>query len=286
MANLKGLVTKKIADKFWVDTQNGVFMCNARGNLKYSNVYVGDRVEIVDSTIEKIEERTNKLIRPPICNIDQLIIVLSSVPKPDLMLLDKLILFCKVNDIIPIICINKIDLDLEELYNEIKVSYKFLKVIKTSIFSKNNNELLEVLKGKISAFAGQSAVGKSALIKYLLPNENVVSGELSEKIQRGRQTTRHCELFKVEKDSFIVDTAGFTSLDEKLLPIPYYELGYYYDDFIEVLDRCKYKSCLHDKEDECAVKIAIKEGKIDKGRYQRYKIILNNLKELWIKSHG
>lgn len=286
MSKREGLVIKKIADKFWVKTQDSVCMCNARGNLRSANIFVGDKVKINNSVIEEIKERHNKLIRPPIANIDQLIIVLSSIPKPDFMLVDKLLLFCKINDIMPIICVNKADLGTDDIYLYTKQTYNFLEVVKTSIYNNHNDELLNVMRGKISAFAGQSAVGKSALIKFLLPNADVVSGELSEKIKRGKQTTRHCELFEVEKDTYIVDTAGFTSLDEKLLPIPYFELGYYYDDFVRYLPSCKYKSCLHSKEDDCAVKHAVKMGSIDKGRYERYKIILNTLKDLWVKTHG
>lgn len=286
MSKREGLVIKKIADKFWVKTQDDVSMCNARGNLRSSNIFVGDKVILSDNVIEEIKERHNKLIRPPIANIDQLIIVLSSIPKPDFMLVDKLLLFCKINDIMPIICVNKVDLGADNLYNYVKQTYSFLQVIKTSIYNSHNDELLNVMRGNISAFAGQSAVGKSALIKFLLPDADIVSGQLSEKIKRGKQTTRHCELFEVEENSYIVDTAGFTSLDEKLLPIPYFELGYYYDDFVKYLPSCKYKSCLHSKEDDCAVKDAVKNGSIDKARYERYKIILNTLKDLWVKTHG
>lgn len=285
----KGVVTKKLANKFWVKTDKDIICLEARGNLKKDNIFVGDKVEFQNNCIEKVEERKNKLIRPPITNIDSLIIVIAPLPKPDYLCLDKMILFCKLNNIEPIICCNKQDLNG---FNEVfeytnKVYGKHYKVIKTSA-KKNVNELIDVLQNKISGFAGQSAVGKSALIKKLLPNETVVSGEMSEKIGRGKNTTRHCELFTLNTRSFIVDTAGFSSLDERLLDIPYFELGYYYPDFLDYLEGCKYKSCEHYKEsvNECSVKTAVKQGFLDRERYDRYILILKSLKELWVKTHG
>lgn len=283
-----GVVTKKLADKFWVKTDDKTECCVARGNLKIGNIYVGDKVDIDNLVIEKVHERKNKLIRPPVANLDQLIIVISPIPKPDFMLVDKLLIFCKVNDITPIICINKTDLECDELIEYTDKAYgKFIKIVKTN-HSADNKELLKVLNGKVNAFAGQSAVGKSALINNIVPNANVISGELSEKIGRGKQTTRHCELFEINNSSFIVDTAGFTSLDEKLLPISYFELGYYYDDFIKYLPECKYKSCLHqsESEKECGIKQAVKNNLIDKARYERYLVILKILKEQWVRTHG
>lgn len=284
-----GVITKKLANKFWVKSNNGVCVCEARGNLKKENLFVGDKVFFENNCIEKIDERKNKLIRPPITNIDKLIIVIAPLPEPDFLMLDKLLLFCKLNNIEPVICCNKQDI---EGYGEVceytnSVYGKYYKVIKTSA-KENIDELVEVLQGGISGFAGQSAVGKSALVKKLLPNENVISGELSEKIGRGKNTTRHCELFTLNEDSFIVDTAGFSSLDERLLDIPYFELSYYYPDFLDYHENCKYKSCEHNKEkvDECAVKNAVKQGKLDRKRYDRYILILKSLKELWIKTHG
>lgn len=285
----KGVVTKKLANKFWVKTGKDTICLEARGNLKKDNIFVGDKVEFQNNCIEKVEERKNKLIRPPITNIDSLIIVIAPLPKPDYLCLDKMILFCKLNNIEPIICCNKQDLNgFNEVFEYTKKVYgKHYTVIKTS--ARNYvNELIDVLQNKISGFAGQSAVGKSALIKKLLPNETVVSGEMSEKIGRGKNTTRHCELFTLNDKSFIVDTAGFSSLDERLLDIPYFELGYYYPDFLDYLDGCKYKSCEHYKEsvNECSVKTAVKQGFLDRERYDRYILILKSLKELWVKTHG
>lgn len=283
-----GIVVKKLADKFWVKSQNETFCCNARGNLKSKNIFVGDKVEFKDNTIEKVSQRTNLLVRPPVANMDQLIITISALPKPDFLLVDKLLIFCQVNGIKPVICVNKVDLESKDIINYVEKTYVSCveKIIYTSIKENTKEQLLDILENKLSAFAGQSAVGKSALIKYLIPDANIISGELSKKIGRGKQTTRHCEIFQVAENSFVVDTAGFTSLDEKLLPIPYFELGYYYLDFIQFLPECKYKSCLHSAENDCAIKDAVKQGKIDKGRYQRYLLILNSLKELWVKSHG
>lgn len=285
----QGVITKKLANKFWVKSNNKTIVCEARGNLKKDNIFVGDRVLFENSCIEKLEERKNKLIRPPITNIDSLVIVIAPTPEPDYLCLDKMILFCKINNIEPIICCNKSDLDgFNEVYNYTQKVYgKHFTIVKTSA-KHSVEELYVVLQNKISGFAGQSAVGKSALIKKLLPHENIISGEMSEKIGRGKNTTRHCELFTLNANSFIVDTAGFSSLDERLLEIPYFELGYYYPDFLEYHKNCKYKSCEHYKESvlECKVKDAVKSKSLDRQRYDRYIIILKSLKELWIKTHG
>lgn len=285
---VKGLVIKKLADKFWVKSEGSTYICVPKGTLKSKGIYVGDNV-LFDSNLNHIvhvEERKSLLIRPPISNIDQIIIVIAPIPKPDFNLIDKLILFSFCYGITPVLCINKLDLTDEKFLNTIIKTYKeVLKIIKVSAKDNNLIELKDILKNKISCFAGQSAVGKSALTKRILPNATVEIGELS-KIERGKNTTRHTELFEIDKDTFLADTSGFTSLDEKLLPISYFELPFYYPDFLKYLEKCKYRSCTHTSESCCAVKDAVKTGILDNGRYERYKTIFENLKKEWQKNHG
>ena len=289
---LKGRVVKKLADDFWVHINNENIKCKPRGTLKGSGIYVGDIVDVSLQNnlyvIENLHKRTNLLIRPPIANLQQLIIVISSVPKPDYMIVDKLILFAYSHGITPIIVVNK--QDLSESENEyINFAYgKFIKIIYVSAkTSKNIHQLKNVLSNKVSAFAGQSAVGKSALINMLLENEKAIEGELSVKINRGKNTTRHSEIY-CHDNIMIADTSGFTSLDERLLPIAYFELPYYYPDYNKYKRECKYSSCMHFNESlqDCKIKQLVNNNKLDKLRYERYKKIYKILEEKWVKTHG
>lgn len=283
-----GLVIKKLADKFWVKVSSSTLVCSPKGKLKESGIYVGDRVkvDVKEQQITNVEDRKTLLIRPPLANIDQIIIVVAPLPKPDFNIVDKLILFALSYGIKPILCINKIDIADVKFINEVFSAYKdVLEIIKTSAKNGNVSELKNVLNGKISSFAGQSAVGKSALTKQILPDAKVEIGELS-KIERGKHTTRHSELFEINNSTFLADTSGFTSLDERLLPISYFELPLYYPDFLKYLENCKYRSCSHTKEEHCAVKEAVEEGELDSARYNRYVVIYENLKKEWQKNHG
>lgn len=283
-----GLVIKKLADKFWVKVGSSTLVCSPKGKLKESGIYVGDRVkvDVKEQQITNVEDRKTLLIRPPLANIDQIIIVVAPLPKPDFNIVDKLILFALSYGIKPILCINKIDIADVKFINEVFSAYKdVLEIINTSAKNGNVSELKNVLNGKISSFAGQSAVGKSALTKQILPDAKVEIGELS-KIERGKHTTRHSELFEIDNSTFLADTSGFTSLDERLLPISYFELPLYYPDFLKYLENCKYRSCSHTKEEHCAVKKAVEEGKLDSARYNRYVVIYENLKKEWQKNHG
>ena len=290
--NNQGLVIKKVANDFWVKYNNDVVVCKPRGSHKFNGIYVGDYVEFSfekgSYLIEKVLERKNILIRPPLANLEQLIIVISPVPKPDFFVVDKLILFAYCYGIEPILIVNKQDLSNELNDYVTNVYSHFIKTIFLSAkTSEGVNELYEVLSNKISAFAGQSAVGKSALINSLFKFEGAKEGVLSEKINRGKNTTRHCEIY-FNNDIMIADTAGFSSLDETLLPIAYYELPYYYPDFNVYKSQCKYTSCVHYKEPsaDCKIKSLVNNKTIDKERYLRYRKIYEILQEKWVRTHG
>ena len=288
---MTGIVYKIMADKFWVKSNNLTLCCTAKKILKNDNIFVGDNVEFneEEKNITKVLQRKCLLIRPPLANIDKLIIVITCVPKPDYLMLDKLILFALSYGIKPAIVVNKTDLG-NEVNEYIKKVYTNVvdKVFSTNTISGDGvYSLKEYMKNSLCAFAGQSAVGKSALINKLMKNYSSKVGELSKKNQKGKNTTRHCEIF-FDDNIMIVDTAGFNSLDEKLLNIAYYELPYYYKDFLGYLEKCKYKSCAHynEKVQDCAVKNAVINNKIDKNRFLRYKEIYKNLYEKWVKTHG
>ena len=271
----EGLVTKKITNLFEVETRSCVLTVSSRGNLKADGVFVGDKVVVSsENIIEKVLPRKNILVRPPLANLDRMIIVVSSVPMYDPLLLDKLLIFCALNGIQPIICINKTDLtsldDVKEVYG------KFYKVIKASAVLSETSEVVKEIKG-ITAFAGQSAVGKSSIINAIFGNEIAGVGELSKKIERGKQTTRVSQLYKVNK-GYIADTAGFSMLDEGLFNIEANELKNHYPDFEKATKDCRFgNSCLHDKEQNCGVKKAVECGIINEERYNRYIRLLNSL---------
>lgn len=288
---MEGLVVKKIADNFVCRMNENSSSFVARGNLKKDGIFVGDRV-IVDTqnnTIEKVLPRQNLLVRPSFANLSQLIIVVAKVPKTDFAVLDKLLLFCYSKNIKPIICVNKIDLADDEYLKYIKSNYSFVDLVFTSVTNKTNlEELHKKLTGHISAFAGQSAVGKSALLRAIYPSASVEIGSLSKKNEKGKNTTRHVELFYLEKDTFLADTPGFSKLDEKLLEIDCYDLRYFYPDFLPFHENCKYKSCTHTNESEkdCAVKRAVRQNKLSYERHIRYVDMFNTLKkeqEKWKK---
>lgn len=275
---MRGLVVKKNAGLFDVECEGKVYSIKALGNVKKAGIYVGDEVEF-ESVITKVYPRKNHLIRPPLSNLARLFIVISSTPKPDYVLVDKLLLYAYVSGIEPIIVVNKSDIFDNDFVNEVKTIYnKVVSIIFTSARDGELGNLQKEIKG-ICAFAGQSAVGKSSLINALLGDRQAEVGELSRKVERGKQTTRMTSLYKMQL-GYIADTAGFSLLDAALvLPIESHELSKYYPDFMESLKACKFRSCTHETRGNCAVIEAVKAGKINKVRYANYLKILSEIKE-------
>lgn len=267
---------------------NSEFKASLRGNIKRRNgILVGDLVEVEVSydryMIKKILPRKNSLIRPPVANIDNLVIVVSlSAPSPDFFLLDKQIVLAKFKDILPIIVINKIDLNISDITNKdlsyIKNVYGNLGFQIIEVSAKNNigiDVLKEKLHNKISAFSGNSGVGKSSIINKIF-GTNSLTFEVAKKTNRGRHTTKHVKIYKNE-DMYVLDTPGFSSYE--LYDIEYKELKNYYPDFLEC--KCDYLDCSHVLENEkvCGVKKAINDGRIDKNRYDRYVELFKKLKD-------
>jgi len=267
---------------------NSEFKASLRGNIKRKNgILVGDLVEVEVSydryMIKKILPRKNSLIRPPVANIDNLVIVVSlSTPSPDFFLLDKQIVLAKFKDILPIIVINKIDLNISDITNKdlsyIKNVYGNLGFQIIEVSAKNNigiDVLKEKLHNKISAFSGNSGVGKSSIINKIF-GTNSLTFEVAKKTNRGRHTTKHVKIYKNE-DMYVLDTPGFSSYE--LYDIEYKELKNYYPDFLEC--KCDYLDCSHVFENEkvCGIKKAINDGRIDKNRYDRYVELFKKLKD-------
>ncbi len=274
---MQGIVISKNADLFTVESEEKEFMLKASGKTKSTGIFVGDNVEF-DKSITKVCERKNLLIRPPLANVDRMFIVISQKPLIEFSLLDRLLIYCKINDIIPIIVINKIDICSHEFIDNIEKIYaKHYKILKISAKNDNLSNFEDEIEG-ISVLAGQSAVGKSSIIKAIFKDKiNIEIGDLSRKIERGKQTTRIVKLFKVG-GGYIADTAGFSLLNLAMVTtLEARELGTYFPDFMKYIEKCKYRSCLHEN-GQCGVIDGVKKGEIAKERYESYLKILSEIK--------
>lgn len=286
---LNGTIIKGIGGFYYIDTENGIYECRARGIFRKEKLKptVGDfvKISVLDEknkkgSLDVIEPRKNMLIRPRVSNVEQAIIVFAAVsPDINIDLLDRFLILVAEQKLDVIICINKIDLDTDKKYENIKNMYEKsgYKVICLSAEKGIGIDELKLnLKNKISVFAGPSGVGKSSLINSISPNLQLKTGEISAKIERGKHTTRHAELMQIEENSYIVDSPGFTSLF--LEHIPAEELQYYFREFEPYLSGCRYTGCSHIHEPECAVKEQIGEN-IQTKRYERYVNLYNELRK-------
>ncbi len=284
---MEGRIVQGIGGFYYVKTEHGIVECRARGKFRKDNItpLVGDVVEIQmvsdkEGYILNIAPRKNQLIRPPVANVDQAIIVFA-ITKPELnrTLLDKMIVLSESNNIKPIICINKIDLGESDEYLKLVDLYRRIgyKAVATSAVTKVGiEELKSYLKDKTSFLAGPSGVGKSSIINSIQSNITLKTGELSEKLLRGRHTTRSVELISLDFGGFVLDTPGFTALT---LDIEKEELKYYFKEFLDLQRECKFSSCLHVNEPGCSIIKAVEDKVIDKNRYISYLAILKELRE-------
>jgi len=262
---------------FDVSDGQRVFTCGARGTLKRSEgIVVGDFCEVEDGIITKILPRVNSLVRPSVANIEQTVIVVAPVPKPDFFLIDKMIINCRKIGVDAVLCLNKVDLGVEELYNSLVKQYRrdVKSVIRVSAEAGNTVSLKRVSKGKLSALCGQSAVGKSSLINAMRKDDGQRTGELSGNL-RGKNTTTRSGLISIGVDTYVIDTPGFGSLD--IFGVESKELHLYYSDFAKLADGCKYRGCTHAHEPKCAVKVAVDKDKVNKERYERYLRLIDGM---------
>lgn len=274
---MKGLVVNKNANLFLVECADKIYSLSPSGKTRASGIFVGDFVEF-DENITGVLKRKNILIRPPVANIDKMFIIIAPSPKPDFVLVDKILVYCHLNSIQPVIVINKSDIDDEKLLKECKEYYsEKYKIVQISAKLGNLDDLKNEIDG-ICVMAGQSAVGKSSIINSLFNQEVTSVGELSKKIERGKQTTRMVNLYKFNDNSYIADTAGFSLLDLSFVGnIEARELSSYYPDFLEARAKCKFRSCTHEG-GECGVVENVKHKAISKKRYENYLKILQELK--------
>jgi ribosome biogenesis GTPase len=286
-----GTIIRGIGGFYYVKANGKVYECKARGVFRKNEVtpLPGDRVVIsvideskLTASIDEILARSSQLIRPAVANVDQLVAVIAAKsPSPDFMLLDKLLVTAEAKGIVPVICINKIDLDAENNYVRIIEAYEKTGYKIIALSSKLNigiDNLREVLCGHLTTFAGQSGVGKSTILNNIMKYSVMQTGEISEKIERGRHTTRHAELVELDSGGYIVDTPGFSSFE--LADIKYNELPYLYPEFAEHMDKCKFTGCSHISEPGCGVKDAVERGLVSRERYGRYVRLYNELKSI------
>lgn len=269
-----------MAGSYTVDCDGIELICTARKKVKnIINIFVGDYVEVADGIIESVYPRKNCLTRPYVANIDVLIIVVAKTPEPDWILIEKLILNCRTQSVEPIILINKSDLMTDDEVNEWSKPFENDVHVwaASALTGKGTIELKEQIFGKLVCLAGQSAVGKTSLLNALLGGKEEV-GELSAKIQRGKNTTRRVEIYDSGPIK-IVDTCGFSILEET--EVKYDELSFYYEEYVKLAKDCRFPACTHTAEPDCAVKRAVNSGNLNAQRYSRYLKLFEELKENW-----
>ena len=288
---LKGIIISNISDLYHVEAEDGkIYTCNARGKFKNDEIspVAGDKIEfeVTDEekligVINEIRDRTNYVKRPKMANLTQIILVLSmKLPKPDLELLDKQLAYAEYMKIKPIICLNKIDLEDTEVVEHIEELYKKIgyEVIKTNAKeSVGVEKIKELLKGNVTAFSGNSGVGKSTLINSIFERDITQEGLISKKNKRGKNTTTQVNLYNIGEDSYIADTPGFSTFE--ISEIEAVDLCHYFIEFVPYIEKCEFVGCSHVKEQNCGIKQAIEEGKISGERYERYCKIYSDLKQ-------
>ena len=279
---MKGKIVKGIAGFYYVHVvESGVYECKAKGIFRKEKIkpLVGDNVEIdvineaeKTGNITEILPRRNELIRPAVANIDQALIVFAvTSPKPHLNLLDRFLIMMESKSIPVTLCFNKKDLADEKEWETLKEIYEscgYPVVFTSAAKEENIEQVRQILEGKTTALAGPSGVGKSSLINLLDPDANMETGEISRKIERGRHTTRHSELFSIGGETYIMDTPGFGSL--YVNDFEKEDLKDYFREFRAYEGSCRFQGCSHIHEPGCAVKEALLEEKIPKSRYENY----------------
>lgn len=289
---MKGKIIKGIAGFYYIYAEDSyVYECKAKGIFRNQKIkpLVGDNVliDIIDErekkgNITQVLERQNELIRPSVANVDQALVIFAAAdPSPNLNLLDRFLIMMHKQQVNTIICFNKREIVseqelglLEETY--IKCGYQ---VVFSSVYTEGGiTTLRELLGNKTTVLAGPSGVGKSSIINLLHPEANMETGIISEKIRRGKHTTRHSELISLGNDTFVMDTPGFSSL--YLSELDKEDLKSYYVEFQEYEENCRFQGCLHIHEPNCAVKAALSKGSISKIRYSNYLELYEELKNV------
>lgn len=283
-----GLIIKGIGGFYYVETADGIFECKAKGKFRKEKIMplAGDKVKIsvneaAENTIDEIYPRKNVLIRPPVANIDALMIVVSTCePFPNTVVIDKMTVICEKNKIEPVFIFTKTDkASPDELLNIYqKTPYKIFCVSKED--RSQIDDIKEYIKGKLVAFTGNSGVGKSTLINALSPELALATSEISDKLGRGRHTTRQAEIFHVA-DGLVIDTAGFSAVDLlNTTQILKEDLQYYFKEFSEYIPDCRFTGCAHVADKGCKVCEMVQSGVISQSRHDSYVSLYNDAKTI------
>lgn len=275
---ITGRIVRSISGFYDVQTPEGLVTCRARGILRRagSTPLTGDVVQISrdgeKGMVEKLMPRKNSFVRPAVANVDALVIFAANVnPVTEPFLIDRVAAISGDQEVPVYLCVNKCDLDPAEELVRIYEKAGF-PVIRTSAETGEGvAQLRQLLQGKLTAFTGNSGVGKSSILNRLCPQLNLATGEVSEKLGRGRHTTRHVELFSLDEETYVVDTPGFSSFDTDQMELILKEnLQYAFPDFGPYIGQCRFDDCSHRKEPDCAVRSAVEAGQIEKSRYDSY----------------
>lgn len=289
---MTGKIIRGISGFYYVHTgDNGIYTCKAKGVFRKLQLkpLVGDDVEmsVIDEekkegNVDRILPRHSTLIRPAVANIDQALVIFAvKKPDPNFNLLDRFLVMMEQQKLPTIICFNKADMMTAEEENQLRLAYGNCgyQVLFTSADDKTGiDDLRMLLRGKTTTVAGPSGVGKSSIVNLLQPGIQMETGEISAKIDRGKHTTRHSELIRIEADTYIMDTPGFSSLG--LFDLEKEELRYYYPEFADYEGTCRFQGCVHVHEPGCLVKQALDEGRISRLRYENYCLLYEELKNM------
>lgn len=290
MVQIKGRITKSLGGFYYLKTEEGEELeCRARGAFRNKNIKpcVGDwaYAEVTGEGtgyVQEILPRSNSLVRPPLANLDQLVLVVSiSDPAPNPLVLDKLIAIAEYQKIQPAIVISKADLKDPTPFAEIYRKAGFPVAVVCSLNGEGIDQVKELLKGKFSAFCGNSGAGKSSLLNALDPRFAIDTGDISQKLGRGRHTTRHVEIYELEEGALVADTPGFSAVDlEKFQVILKEELQHCFREFEPYIKDCRFTGCSHTKEKGCAVLEAVREGIIAASRHESYLALYEQAKQI------
>ena len=273
-----GRIVRSLSGFYDVQTQQGIITCRGRGSLRKGgqSPLTGDMVTITveggKGMVEKIMPRRNRFIRPAVANVDALVIFAANVnPVTEPFLIDRVAAIAGDQNVQVVLCVNKCDLDPAVDLVRIYERAGFTVICTSAETGEGVDFLRQTIAGKLVAFTGNSGVGKSSILNRLAPELNLATGEVSEKLGRGRHTTRHVELYRLGENTYVADTPGFSSFDTDQMDIILKEnLQYAFPDFGKYIGKCRFDDCSHRKEPNCAVRAAYESGEIEKSRYDSY----------------
>lgn len=289
---IEGLILKGIGGFYYVETTDGIYECRARGKFRKDKItpLAGDRVTldaVEDGTgfVTQIHPRKNYLVRPPVANIDHLFIICSlKDPKPDTCIIDKSVAAAELRDIDPVVIITKSDFaECRDLAEKLRLIYEKAGIsclTVSSLTGEGTEEIRKLMTGNISALTGNSGAGKSTLLNAIFPDFQLKTGEISQKLGRGRHTTREVELYKIGENAYVADTPGFSTFDiERYEMTDKSEIVYGFRDLMHYFGQCQFTSCTHTCEKGCAILEAVENGEISRSRWNSYLQMFNEVKD-------